>query len=143
VIFNSSSLKDTQKISSKIISLCNEPYWFLFEGAVGVGKTCLIKNMLKILGVKDEVVSPTFGYVNEYLITGEKAFHFDLYRCKNKEEAESFLIEYSEQFSVKNFVAIEWSEYLSDDFKKYLVKNGFKIISINIEENKNRIISIK
>ena len=38
----------------------------LFNGEIGVGKTTLIKFFLKMLEVKETVVSPTFSIINEY-----------------------------------------------------------------------------
>ena len=35
---------------------------------MGVGKTTLIKSLVKVLGSHDEVSSPTFSIVNEYEI---------------------------------------------------------------------------
>ena len=41
----------------------------LFYGEMGVGKTTLIKEIVKQLGVLDNVSSPTFSLVNEYHTT--------------------------------------------------------------------------
>ena len=65
----------------------------LLNGNMGVGKTTLIKALVKELGSKDEVSSPTFSIVNEYELENDKIFHFDLYRLKNIEEAYNFGIE--------------------------------------------------
>lgn len=59
----------------------------LFEGEMGAGKTTLIKALAREIGVEDEVASPTFALVNEYLADGEPVFHFDFYRIDNEEEA--------------------------------------------------------
>ena len=52
----------------------------LFYGNMGVGKTTLIKELVKSLGSNDEVSSPTFSIVNEYELQNDKIFHFHL--CK-------------------------------------------------------------
>ena len=52
-----------QSISSKTI---------LFKADMGVGKTTLIKALVKALGSNDVVTSPTFSIVNEYKIFDER-----------------------------------------------------------------------
>ena len=48
---------------------------------LGSGKTTLIKNFCNYLNVLDNVSSPTFPVINEYLDNkGNKIFHFDFYR---------------------------------------------------------------
>ena len=66
----------------------------LFYGKMGVGKTTLIKEIVKQLEVLDNVSSPTFSLVNEYhSIKGDKIYHFDFYRIDNEEEAMDMGIE--------------------------------------------------
>src|SRR5690625_7472553 len=61
---------------------------FLFYGQVGAGKTTLIKSLAKHLGVTDTISSPTFSLVNEHITaSGDKLYHFDLYRLNSIEEA--------------------------------------------------------
>ena len=54
---------------------------------MGVGKTTLIKVICKELGIEDNVSSPTFSIVNEYVSSeGESVYHFDFYRLEDEEE---------------------------------------------------------
>ncbi len=58
-----------------------------FTGALGVGKTTLIRALLRMLGVHDVISSPTFTYVNTYsLPSGMQVYHFDLYRIKSLDD---------------------------------------------------------
>jgi len=59
----------------------------LFKGPMGVGKTTLIKALVRQLGSLDVVSSPTFALMNEYLTTDCKIYHYDFYRIKELEEA--------------------------------------------------------
>lgn len=59
----------------------------LFAGDMGSGKTTLIKAWARQLGVEDEVASPTYALVNEYLLQGEPLYHFDFYRIDSEDEA--------------------------------------------------------
>ena len=59
-------------ISQNVVLICGE---------MGVGKTTLIKELLSINGVVDNVSSPTFSIINEYLIdNNQTVYHMDLYR---------------------------------------------------------------
>ena len=61
---------------------------FAFYGSMGAGKTTFIRAVCKALGVTEEVTSPSFAIVNEYLsdTTGEHFYHFDFYRIKKINE---------------------------------------------------------
>ncbi len=82
---------------------------FAFKGALGAGKTTFITALCHAKGVVEEPSSPTFSLINEYLFQGDKrAYHMDLYRIHDEEEAVQAGIEdslYSEAFCF-----IEWSE---------------------------------
>lgn len=51
-------------------------------GSLGAGKTTLVAAILKSWGVQGPVVSPTFTYVNSYVLPKDhcRIYHFDLYR---------------------------------------------------------------
>lgn len=84
-----------------------------FEGEMGAGKTTLIRFICNELGVQDEVSSPTFSLVNEYLTAkGETIYHFDLYRLNTPEEALGFGIE--EYLDSGKLCLIEWPENLGE-----------------------------
>lgn len=80
-----------------------------FYGPMGAGKTTLIKNFCHKLGVTDEVNSPTFSIVNEYVThEGDSVFHFDFYRINKVEEA--YDIGYENYFYGDSVCVIEWPE---------------------------------
>ena len=102
------NLEDLPKIAKNII-LNVKHKTLLFYGDMGVGKTTLIKEIVKQLGVLDIASSPTFSLVNEYESKlGEKIYHFDFYRIESEEEAFDFGIE--EYLYNNNWCFIEWPE---------------------------------
>lgn len=60
---------------------------FAFHGDMGAGKTTFIAEICRTLGVKDDVASPSFSLINEYLTDSGPVFHFDFYRLKSAAEA--------------------------------------------------------
>ena len=98
---------ELEKVSKAIIELTKEYRIVAFRGDLGAGKTTLIKNMCKLLGVKDDVSSPTFSIINEYESDdNQTVFHFDFYRLESEEEA--FDIGVEDYFYGKNLCLMEW-----------------------------------
>ena len=118
------SVDGLSSASKKLLQFCGDPSVVLFYGEMGAGKTTFIKVICKQLGVSDEVQSPTFSLVNEYMAgDGHVVYHFDFYRIDNEEEAlDMGLYEYLESGA---WCFIEWPEKISgllpnDAVKVYL-----------------------
>lgn len=129
------TLQDLPVIAEKLL-LNTSNKILLFYGDMGVGKTTLIKEIAKSLGVTDTVSSPTFSIVNEYEIDNDKVFHFDFYRIKNEEEALDIGVE--EYFYSGHWVLIEWPENIKnllplENTKIKLIKNKNESRTINIQ----------
>ena len=116
----------TKAINSDII---------LLSGEVGVGKTTLIKEILRTLKVNDNVNSPTFSIINEYITRDKKiVYHIDLYRIKTIDELHS--IGFFEYLDSKNLCFIEWGDIIEEilkvDYNKFLIvkKQNFRSIKM-------------
>ena len=83
-----------------------------FVGDLGSGKTTLIQSLGKILGVKDNISSPTFSIVNVYSSIQGPLYHIDLYRLKDENEALDIGIE--EYLFSGNICMIEWPQIVSN-----------------------------
>jgi len=109
----------------------------LFYGEMGVGKTTLIKEIVKQLGVLDNVSSPTFSLVNEYHSTNnDKVFHFDFYRIDHEEEALDMGIE--EYFYSNSWCLVEWPNKVEN-----LLPLKSVTITITANDNQLRTIELK
>lgn len=100
---------------------------FLLYGEMGVGKTTLIKEIVKQLGVLELSGSPSFSIVNEYETENGVVYHFDFYRIKSIEEAYDIGLE--DYFYSGNYIFIEWPEKINELLPKsansiYIMKNN-------------------
>ncbi len=128
------TLDDVEAVAKQILDLSASKI-ILFEGEMGVGKTTLIKTLVKLLGSDDMVSSPTFSLVNQYIGKDHDIYHFDLYRVNDEEELYNFGIEtyiYSD-----SFVFVEWPDLL-----KPLLQDSFTIVKIELSENTARELSV-
>ncbi|GHC51850.1 tRNA (adenosine(37)-N6)-threonylcarbamoyltransferase complex ATPase subunit type 1 TsaE [Ulvibacter litoralis] len=131
-------IKDLPQIADQI--LLSAPFkTILFYGEMGVGKTTLIKELAKKIGVTDTLSSPTFSIVNEYKTQTDKLFHFDCYRITSEEEALDFGIE--EYLDSDNWNLIEWPEKIANllpekSTKIQLIKNTNGSRTVKLEPMK-------
>lgn len=127
-----SELNDLSKI---ILKIRNDRDVICLYGEMGVGKTALIKVICKDLGVEDNVSSPTFSIVNEYVtVEGKSVYHFDFYRLENEEEALD--MGYEEYFYNGALCFVEWPEKIPSLLPE-------KVMKVKItKEKESRIIEI-
>ena len=108
----------------------------LFHGEMGVGKTTLIKQLCKTLGVTEATSSPTFSLVNEYeTIANQIVYHFDFYRLKN--EMEALDMGADDYFYSGNWCFIEWAEKIPN-----LIPEEHAIITIELVDNGKRHLTL-
>ena len=82
------------------------------DGAMGAGKTTLISEICKKMGVLEATSSPTFSLVNKYQGKKEPIYHFDFYRLQYPNEAIDFGVE--EYFESGCLCLLEWAEIISE-----------------------------
>ena len=131
------SLKDLPDIASQIIDFAGVKSVIAFEGQLGAGKTTLIKNICRNIGVKDNISSPSFSIINEYLdANGDAVYHFDFYRINDVEEALDIgTVDY---FYSDCFCLIEWPLKVID-----LIPENHIFVVIEVTGNESRIFHIK
>ena len=127
------------EVARNLLDAFSEERFFAFFGKMGVGKTTLIKELCAVLGVKDNVCSPTFAIVNEYSDRDdEPVYHFDFYRLKSV--AEAYDIGYEEYFYSGCYCFTEWTEKVEELLPEHYVrveieeKDGVRILNAQIIE---------
>jgi len=96
-------------------------------GALGAGKTQLVKGIARGLGATNRVHSPTFTLINEYNGGRLSLFHLDLYRLESRREIVAAGLE--EYFCRPNGVAvIEWAERWFDPVSTF----GFQVCGLRL-----------
>lgn len=133
--FVSTSERETTSYGERIASQLKGGEVIALIGGLGAGKTTLAKGIARGLGVEDEVVSPSFTLIQQY--EGRLTLtHIDLYRLDGAEDFE--MIGGEEFLYTDGVTLIEWAEKIGD-----LLPKGLKKITIAIEENLDRTITVE
>ncbi len=130
------SIDDLNVVAKEILSTTKNKF-LLFYGDMGAGKTTLIKQLCKELGIEDVAHSPTFSLVNEYHTTkNEIVYHFDFYRIEDENEAYDIGIE--DYFYSDAWCFIEWPQNIEN-----LLPLESTEIHLSVLENGQRNIQLK
>lgn len=83
---------------------------FTLTGDLGAGKTTLVTEFCRQLGLEDEASSPTFSIVNEYRGGDLTVFHIDCYRLEDIDEA--LAIGFEDYLERGDYCFIEWPQLI-------------------------------
>lgn len=129
---NIESLIDLEKAADLLLSFAKGRLHMAFYGEIGAGKTTFIKQLCKRIGSHDEVTSPTFSLVNQYLYVDKEgreqiAYHMDLYRLKTVEEALDIGLE--DYIYGDSYCFIEWPEIVESLLPEDVIRIRIEIVS--------------
>ena len=86
----------------------------LLHGALGAGKTTLVKGIAKSLGINEPITSPTFPLSQHYPSGSPPLIHIDLYRIDQETAANEFFLQEEEELkAIGGLMIVEWPERLS------------------------------
>lgn len=128
--FISKSEKETKDIAKKIASILTCGDIIVLVGDLGAGKTKFTEGFLSFWGLENEISSPTFTIVNQYLNENITINHFDVYRL---EDIDEFYAIGGPEYFDNAISIIEWGELVED----ILPNNYIKIIIDKSEEDYN------
>ena len=128
------SLDELEMVAQTVLDSLEGRSVVALDAPMGAGKTTLISRIAERLGAEDDVTSPTFAIVNEYV--GERTiYHFDMYRIERVEEALDFGCE--EYISSGELCLIEWPEKVEQ-----LLPEDTMIVRIEIIDEQTRTFTI-
>ncbi|QBQ07397.1 tRNA threonylcarbamoyladenosine biosynthesis protein TsaE [Spiroplasma gladiatoris] len=131
------SIDEIDQIINNVLPYCNKNTAILLDGDLGAGKTTFTKYLLKKLGVKQIVNSPTFVIMNQYQCKDLTINHVDAYRLNKNEEVEMYLEQFFDALNI-----IEWSNNLDINYEQHfkIIKISIKIIKEDIREFKVEVV---
>ena len=113
-------LSATQRFARTLAPLMQQGDVITLKGAIGVGKTTFARALIKALGGKEEVPSPTFTLVQMYDLDRLTVWHFDLFRLTDPTDVYELGIE---EAMIEGLSLIEWPEKM----KPYTIRQGIEI----------------
>lgn len=144
----------SEQTAADLATCLTVPLILTFSGEIGAGKTTFIRALLRTLGVKSAIKSPTFSLIETYSLRDlplplgrlqdalRKSYplqaiyvhHFDLYRLHDEEELE--YIGFRDYFQDNSITCIEWPERAGSSLNPVDMNFRFTV------EGKGRLLTI-
>ncbi len=132
--YTSKSIEDTMELAENIESEKFPGMVISLIGDLGSGKTIFVKGFAKSMGIEDNITSPTFTIIKEYLNGEMPLYHMDVYRTGD--DASSLGL--NDYFNKEGVSLIEWADLIEDHLPKERLEIKFKVINEN-----TRVIILK
>ena len=143
--FITNSPQETEALGAALARRLTPGTVIAYRGDLGAGKTAFTRGLARGLGVTEQVTSPTYTIVNEYIGGTMPLFHFDMYRLGSSDEL--FDIGWEDYLERGGVCAVEWSENvwdaledpivitvsrLDEDTRKILIEGGDAIADLSL-----------
>lgn len=133
----SNSEEETKLIGRKFAKDLKKGDVIVLTGDLGSGKTKFTEGVLQFFGLENEISSPTFNIVNEYVNRDVNIYHFDVYRLEDEDE---FYAIGGEEYFERGICLIEWGEMIESALPNKYIQISF---SRNLEDENVREIVIE
>ena len=110
--FITNSPMETEKVGEALGKVLKPGSILAYEGDLGAGKTAFTRGLARGLGAYEQVTSPTYTIVNEYLSGRMPLYHFDMYRLASSDDL--WDIGWEDYLERGGVCAVEWSENVAD-----------------------------
>ena len=136
----SHSSAQTQRLGMRLGELLHGGELILLDGQLGTGKTTFTQGLAQGLGITENINSPTFTLLKEYLGQAQPEisssalssrrpalYHFDLYRLDNPDEIVE--LGFEDYFFSDGVSVIEWAEKAGSFWPEERMNVRLKIMS--------------
>ena len=106
------SPEETEALGERLAKILTPGTIRAYRGDLGAGKTAFTRGLARGLDCREQVTSPTYTIVNEYLGGRLPLFHFDMYRLCSSDDL--FDIGWDDYLDRGGICAVEWSENVAD-----------------------------
>ena len=128
-IFISKSREQTEQFATEYAKMLKPYDVVLLDGDMGAGKTVFAKGVARGLGIKEEVTSPTYAYMNDY---DGRLFHYDCYRIESVAQAENLGL--ADYFEMGGVCLVEWAQNIAPLLPKKVKRVCIRKVSENERE---------
>lgn len=111
----SNNQEETKQLAKKFANFLSKGDIVVLTGELGAGKTKFVEGFLENFNLQNEISSPTFNIVNEYVNDNISIYHFDVYRLLDSDEFYSIG---GEEYFERGICLIEWGEIIEDILPK-------------------------
>lgn len=153
-VLTSESEQETKSIAGRILlkhwdTVSRTGLVIGLEGPLGAGKTIFAKGAAEFLGIKENITSPTYSYLEEYEFerhqTKGKLYHLDVWKVETETDFER--LEIAGLLQPGCVVVIEWYSQVKNWLAKEISKKNMPLVVLAIVETGNstnsRQISVK
>jgi tRNA threonylcarbamoyladenosine biosynthesis protein TsaE len=141
-VFFTKEEKETKKLggdlAKKFLKTKKGPLIFALMGPLGSGKTTFLKGFSRVLGIKEEILSPTFVIMKRFKLRKKTKpldyrfrnfYHLDCFRIKKEKEIVG--LGFKKIISdPKNILVIEWAEKIKNLLPKKTIFLKFKMVGL-------------
>ena len=115
--------QETIAFAKKFAKDLNKGDIIVLSGELGSGKTKFVQGILEYFDLANEISSPTFTIVNEYVKNNINIYHFDVYRLSDIDE---FYAMGGDEYFENGICLIEWGEIIESILPEHYIKISFK-----------------
>ena len=134
--------EETEALGERLAKILTPGTILAYRGDLGAGKTAFTRGLARGLDCREQVTSPTYTIVNEYLGGRLPLFHFDMYRLHSSDDL--FDIGWDDYLDRNGICAVEWSENVADAMEDPITvtieKIGENARRITIERSENNAL---
>ena len=125
MLFYTHSPEETENLGAALAEKLTPGTVIAYRGDLGAGKTAFTRGLARGLGCREQVTSPTYTIVNEYLGGRLPLFHFDMYRLSSSDDL--WDIGWEDYLERGGVCAVEWSENVADAMADAIVVSIAKV----------------